>query len=304
MKAVQYREYGDADVLEVVEDAPDPHAEAGQVRIAVKAAGVNQADWKMRSGMMGGGTLDQPRIPGFEASGVIDEVGDGVSDVVVGDEVFGSAASGGAAQLAVLGAFAKKPEGMSWEEAAGLPVAVETAIRAIDLLGVADGSTFLINGASGGVGQAAIQFARARGALVIGTASEGNAELLESLGAEATTYGDGLPERVASLAPEGVDFALDAAGHGALPGLIEITGSPDNVVTIADFENAGALGVRATGGGADSRFDEALPLAAELYEKGRFSLPVERTFPLEQIAEAQRVSEQGHARGKLVLLVD
>lgn len=303
MKAIQYSEYGGTDVLKLVDDADEPHAGAGQVRVAVKAAGVNQADWKIRSGMMGGGELDGPQVPGLEVSGVVDQVGDGVTDVAVGDEVFGPAGSGGAAQLAVLDAFAKKPAEMSWEEAAGLPVAVETAIRAMDLLGVDEGTTFLINGASGGVGQAAIQFARARGALVVGTASEGNAELLESLGAEATTYGDGLPGRVEMLAPEGVDAALDAAGHGALPDLIEITGSPDNVVTIADFQESGKLGVRATTG-AEGRSWQALALAAELYEKGTFTLPVERTFPLEEIAEAQRVSEEGHARGKLVLLVE
>lgn len=303
MKAIQYSEYGGTDVLELVDDAAEPHAGAGQVRVAVRATGVNQADWKMRSGMMGGGAIESPRIPGFEVSGVVDEVGDGVADVAVGDEVFGSAATGGAAEFALLEAFVEKPAGMSFEEAAGLPVAVETAIRAMDLLGVGEGSTLLINGASGGVGQAAIQFARARGALVIGTASEGNAELLESLGAEATTYGAGLPARVGPLAPEGVDFALDAAGHGALPELIEITGSPDNVVTIADFQASGELGVRATSG-AEGRSWQALSLAAELYEKGAFSLPVERTFPLPDIAEAQRVSEEGHARGKLVLLVD
>lgn len=303
MKAVQYREYGDADVLEVVEDAPDPHAGAGQIRVAVKAAGVNQADWKMRSGMMGGDTLDEPKIPGFEVSGVIDEIGEGVTGVAVGDAVFGSAASGGSAQFAVLEAFAARPEAMSWEEAAGLPVAVETTERVLDLLGLEKGQTLLINGASGGVGQAAIQFARVRGANVIGTASAANAELLESLGAKATTYGEGLPGRVAELAPDGVDRAFDAAGHGALPDLIKITGSADNVVTIADFQESGPLGVRATSG-SEGRAWQALALAAELFEKGEFSLPVERTFPLEQIAEAQRVSEEGHARGKLVLLVD
>lgn len=303
MRAIQYTEYGDVEVMKLVDDAEEPHPGAGEVRVAVKAAGVNQADWKIRSGMMGGGELDGPKIPGLEAAGVVDEVGEGVTDVAVGDAVFGSVSSGGAAELAVLSAYAAKPEAMSWEEASGLPVAVETTVRALDLLGVSEGDTLLIDGASGGVGQAAIQFARARGASVIGTASASNAELLESLGAKATTYGDGLPGRVAELAPEGVDYALDASGKGGLPDLIEITGSADNVVTIADFQASGDLGVRATSGG-DGRSWQALPLAAELFEKGDFTLAVQRTFPLEEIAEAHLVSQEGHARGKLVLLVD
>jgi NADPH:quinone reductase-like Zn-dependent oxidoreductase len=201
----------------------------------------------------------------------------------------------------VLTDFADKPRAMTWEEAAGLPVAVETSVRAMDVVGLGHGETVVINGGSGGVGQAAVQLALARGAKVIATASEANQELLRDLGATPTTYGGGLPARVAELAPDGVDAALDIAGHGALPELVELVGGTERVVTIADFEAAGELGVTATSG-SEGRSWQALPLAAGLFEKGEFHLPVDQTFPLAQAAEAQRVSEQGHPRGKLVLV--
>jgi NADPH:quinone reductase-like Zn-dependent oxidoreductase len=302
MKAVQFSEYGGPDVLQVA-DVEEPHAGAGQIRVAVKGAGVNPVDWKLRSGMMREVMpVEMPSIPGSDVAGVVDEVGDGVSDVAVGDEVFGFAVGGSAAQHAVLEHYAAKPADLWWAEAAGLPVAVETAVRTLDLLGLEPGRTILVNGAAGGVGIAAVQFARARGARVIGTASESNHEFLRTLGAEPTTYGEGLVERVRELAPDGVDRALDTAGRGALPELIEITGSPDHVVTIADF-SAAEHGVRiATGAG--ERSWEALGQAAQLHQAGKFTMPVAQTFPFEQAAEAHRLSEGGHVRGKLVLIPD
>jgi NADPH:quinone reductase-like Zn-dependent oxidoreductase len=302
MKAVQFSEYGDPDVLHVA-DAEEPHASSGQIRIAVKAAGVNPIDWKIRSGAMREATpIELPSIPGSDVAGVVDEVGEGVTDVGAGDEVFGFAVGGGAAQFAVLEHYAVKPADLSWVEAAGLPVAVETAGRTLDLLGLEPNQTILINGAAGGVGSAAVQLARARGARVIGTASESNHEFLRTLGAEPTTYGEGLVDRVRPLAPDGVDRALDTAGRGALPDLIEITGSPDHVVTIADF-TAAEHGVRVTTG-ADPRSWEALDQAARLHQAGQFTVVVAQTFPFEEASEAHRISEDGHVRGKLVLAAD
>ncbi len=302
MKAVRFSEYGDPDVLRV-EEVDEPHAGAGQIRVAVKAAGVNPIDWKIRSGAMAQVMpVDLPRIPGSDVAGVVDEVGDGVTDAAVGDEVFGSAVGGGSADYAVVDHYAAKPAGLSWAEAAGLPVAVETAVRSLDLLGVGDGQTIVINGAAGGVGIAAVQLARARGARVIGTASATNHAFLRDLGAEPTTYGDGLAERVRDLAPGGVDRAFDTAGHGALPDLVEITGNADYVVTIADF-SAPQYGVRVTTGG-EGRAWQALGQAAELFEQGRFTLPVAETFPFSQAPAAHRRSEDGHVRGKLVLVPD
>lgn len=300
MRAVQFSEYGEPDVLHVAE-APEPHAGEGQIRIAVKAAGVNPIDWKIRSGAM-----EQvmpavlPRITGSEAAGVVDEVGPGVTGVTAGDEVFGSSIGGGAAQYTLLSHFAVKPASLSWEEAAGLPVAAETSVRSLDLLGVQAGQVLLVNGAAGGVGSVAVQFARARGARVIGTAGKGNHEFLRSIGVEPTTYGDGLIDRVRRLAPEGVDRAFDTAGRGALPDLVALTGDPDHVITIADF-SAAEHGVRVTSGDG-LRAWHALAEAAELYEAGRLVLPVAQAFSFEEAPEAHRVSQAGHVRGKLVLI--
>lgn len=299
MKALQYAEYGEPSVLRVV-DVNEPHAGPGQIRVAVKAVGINPVDWKLRKGVYKAGL---PAITGSDIAGVVDEIGDGVTDVTVGDEVFGVAVSGGAAEYAVVENYAVKPAGMPFEEAAGLPVPVETAARALQVLGLSSGQTWLINGAAGGVGSAAVQLARVRGATVIGTASAGNHDYLRSLGAVPTTYGGGLPARVKELAPQGVDAALDTSGRGALPDLIEITGSPERVVTIADPQ-AGQYGVPYTSGrSGESRAWHALAEAAELWERGQFSMPVAQTFPLADGPQAHRLSEEGHVRGKLVLLV-
>jgi NADPH:quinone reductase-like Zn-dependent oxidoreductase len=301
MKAIQFSRFGGPEVLELVE-LTDPHPGPGQIRVAVRAAAVNPIDWKVRSGAMGG---DLPQTTGREVAGVVDELGDGVTDVAAGDRVFGFAAGGGgAAELALLADYAPIPPSLDFAEAAGLPVAVETAVRTLDLLGVGAGTTLLVNGASGGVGSAAVQIARARGARVIGTASPNNHEYLRSLGAEPTTYGEGLVERVRELAPGGADAALDAAGGGALPALVELAGGTERVVTIADYAGAESTGVRFSGGMGTGRAVHALGEIGELIEAGQFSPAVAQTFPLAQIAEAHRLSETGHVRGKLVLLVD
>jgi len=301
MKAIQFHEFGGPEVLELVE-LPDPEPAAGQIRVRVRAAGINPIDWKVRRGAMGG---DLPKRTGQEVAGVVDALGEGVTDVAVGDEVFGGAAGGGgAAELALLENYAPIPSTLDFARAAALPVAVETATRTLDALGVTDGQTVLINGASGSVGIAAVQLARGRGARVIGTASAANQDYLRSFGAEATTYGDGLAERVAELAPDGVDRALDAAGGGVLPVLVELTGAPDRVVTIADYAGAEETGVSFSGGMGPERAWHALQEVGPLIDAGTFSVPVAQTFPLAQIAEAHRISETGHPRGKLVLIVE
>jgi NADPH:quinone reductase-like Zn-dependent oxidoreductase len=301
MKAVTFTEYGGPEVLHVA-DVEAPHPGPGQIRIAVRAAAVNPVDWKARSGAMRQVMpVSFPAIDGREAAGVVDELGPDVTDMAVGDEVFGFTVGGAAAEHAILEDFARKPAGLSWEEAASLPVAVETSVRVFTVLGgVGDGQTLLVNGAAGGVGTAAVQLARVRGARVIGTAGERNQEFLRSLGAEPTTYGAGLVERVRALAPDGVDLAFDTAGRGGVPDLIALTGDPARVATIADFSVA-ALGVKVTGGG-DFRAVEALGEAAALIEAGRFRMPVEQTFTFAQAGEAHRISQEGHVRGKLVLI--
>jgi NADPH:quinone reductase-like Zn-dependent oxidoreductase len=300
MRAAQFEEFGGPEVLKLVE-VDEPHAGAGQVRVAVRAVSVNPVDWKLRSGMMGG---ELPQIVGRDLAGVVDELGDGVTDVAIGDRAFGFAVGGGAAEFALLEHYATIPDSIDFASAAALPVAVETATRTLDLLGISAGQTLLVNGAAGSVGISAVQLARERGARVIGTASPGNHDFLRSLGAEPTTYGEGLVERVRELSPNGVDAALDAAGGGALPALVGLAGGSEHVVTIADYQGAQELGVAFSGGGGGDRAWGALAAVAQLIVDGRFELPVARTFPLDAVAEAQRESETGHVRGKLVLLVD
>ena len=303
MRGIQFTQFGGPEVLELVE-LPDPEPGPGQIRLAVRATGVNPIDWKVRSGAMGG---DLPRRTGQEVAGVVDRLGDGVTGVEVGDAVFGGAAGGGgAAELALLESYARVPEALDFVGAAALPVAVEAAVRALDALGVTGGQTVLINGASGSVGVAAVQFARARGARVIGTASEANHGYLREFGAEPTTYGDGLVQRVRALVGDqdpAVDRALDAAGGGVLPDLVALTGAPEHVLTIADYAGAEQTGVTFSGGAGTERAWHALDDAAQLIEAGRFRLPVAQTFPLAEIGEAQRISQSGHPRGKLVVIV-
>ncbi len=300
MRAIRFSQFGGPEVLELA-DVPEPHPGPGQVRIRVHAAGVNPIDWKVRQGLMGG---ELPMSSGREAAGVVDALGEGVGDVALGDRVFGFAADGaGAAELALLTDYAPIPPSLGFAEAAALPVAIETATRTLDVLGVGEGTTVVVNGAAGAVGTAAVQIARARGARVLGTASPANHDYLRSLGAEPTTYGDGLAERLGELAPGGIDAALDAAGGGALPDLVAATGDPGHVVTVADFAGAQATGAVFSGGLGTGRALHALRDIHGLVEAGRFSLPVAEEFPLERAAEAHRVSQDGHVRGKLVLTV-
>jgi NADPH:quinone reductase-like Zn-dependent oxidoreductase len=300
MKAVQYESYGEPDVLRIVEiDAP--HAGAGQIRIAVRAAGVNPLDWKLRSGVYRDFMpIDLPSGVGAEAAGVVDEVGDGVLDVAIGDRVFGLTVRRTAmAENAVLTSWAHIPDGMPFEVAGGLAIISESATRILDLVAIKAGETLLVVGAAGGVGSAVLQLARHRGVTVIGAASEAKHGYLRKLGAVPTTYGPGLPARVRELAPQGVDAALDLAGAGVIPDLVEIVGDPNRVLSIADID-ASKHGAQVTTSHGNHP-EIALRNVAELYTKGAFDLAIEHTFSLDQIAEAQRRSAGRRVAGKLVV---
>jgi NADPH:quinone reductase-like Zn-dependent oxidoreductase len=187
MKVVRFDRFGGPEVLEMV-DLPDSHPGPGEVRIAVRAAGVNPSDWKKRKGLMDADE-ELPQTMGHEAAGIVDELGESVVDVTVGDCVFGFSAAGAAqAELAVLSYYAPIPPSLDFAGAAALPAAIETATRALEELGLGSASTLLINGASGSVGSAAVQLAVVRGARVIGTASPANHDYLRSLGAEPVAY--------------------------------------------------------------------------------------------------------------------
>lgn len=297
MKAIQFSKYGGPEVLHVVE-VDEPHAGAGQVRIAVRAAGVNPSDWKRRAGIFE--SVSFPSGVGVEASGVVDEVGLGVSDASVGDAVFGFGANT-AAQYAVLTHWAHKPDGVSFEVAGGLPVIADTATRALDEVGVKSSETLLVSGAAGGIGSAVVQLAHLRGITVIGTASTQKHDYLHGLGAIPTTYGPGLAERARELAPQGVDAALDVAGSGIIPELIEIVGDASRVLSVADF-SAEKYGAKFSHGPPKNP-ERVFADVARLCSEGLFRLRVEQTFPLERTAEAHEISARGHVAGKLVILI-
>lgn len=300
MKAIRYNEYGGPEVLKLVE-VEEPHAGAGQVRITVRAVGVNPADWKRFTGVFRDFMPTEfPAGVGFEAAGIVDEVGDDVAEVKIGDAVFGLEKNT-LAEHAVLSSWAVKPDDMPFEVAGGLAVVTETGTRSLDKVGVKEGETLLISGAAGGVGSAIIQFARDRGITVIGTASQPKHDYLRGLGAIPTTYGAGLAGRVSELAPQGVDAALDLAGSGNIPELIKIVGEPSRVLSLSDF-SAPQHGAQFSTQTMEHP-ERALAEAARLYSEGGLQLQIEKTFPLERSGEAQSLSMEGHVTGKLVICV-
>ncbi|MEU4494261.1 NADP-dependent oxidoreductase [Streptomyces sp. NPDC023998] len=300
MEAIVFEEFGGPEVLRLTE-AAEPHAGPGQVRVTVKAAGVNPADYKIRYGWMQEVfPTSLPATLGLEFAGIVDEVGEGVNGAAVGDEVLGWTVTGAYAQYALAESFAPKPAGLGWAEAAALPVATETAQRVLDLLKVQAGETLLLHGAAGAVGAAATQLAVAAGVTVIGTASPAGHDYLRELGATPVAYGDGLAERVRAAAPQGVDAVFDAAGKWVLPLSIELRGgTTERIVTIADPE-AQAHGVTFSGGGTE-RPEIALAGHARLAADGRLRIPVVEVFPLAEASKAHALSETGHVRGKLVI---
>jgi NADPH:quinone reductase-like Zn-dependent oxidoreductase len=305
------REFGGPEVLGLVEsEVPSPGPE--EVRIDVRAAGVNPADVKLREGLFG-----RPPLPlrlGSEVAGVVTEVGPGVTSVQPGDEVVAYRVSGGyATELLTKAANVfRKPASLSFEEASGLLLAGVTAVHALEAAGMGDGmgdgETLLVHGAGGGVGQLLVQLARLRGVRVIGTGSERSAAALEAVGAEPVAYGDGLADRVRALAPQGVDAAIDLAGTDEALGVsLDLVADRDRIVTSVPRQQAVDAGIRAIGGGpgADPGTEIRKAARAELVRlagEGSLRVRVARTLPLTEVAEAHRLVAQGHASGKVVLL--
>ncbi len=308
MKALDLKIYGKPlDVL-LLEDVAIPAPGAGQVRVRVHACALNPADWAVCQGFL---PVPPPRGIGFDVSGIVDALGEGVTNVNVGDLVFGVPdfiryPTSGAAEYAILKVFVPVPEGLDLTQAAALPMAVETAARSVDLLGITAGQTLMVNGGGTMTGFAAVQMALLRGAHVIATAGETFASRLRDFGAKVTPYGDGMVERVRALAGGAPDYALHTAQvKGTLPDLVRIVdGDPKRVLSFADFDEEG-IGVRTTGRerGVVQRYD-VLGYYAKLAAEGRFSIPVARTFRLEDWREAAEISMSKQAHGKLILLPD
>ncbi|MDX2676278.1 NADP-dependent oxidoreductase [Streptomyces sp. NY05-11A] len=308
MKAISYARYGGPETLEYG-DVPDPRVGPDAVLVKVRAAAVNPVDWKCREGHLDP-ILDAvfPVVPGWDVSGIVVQPGVSVTEYAVGDEVIGyvredflSRGTFAEYVAAPVRTLARKPRNLTWEEAAGLPLAGLTAYQALTrALQVKRGETVLVHAAAGGVGSIAVQLARHLGARVIGTASEANHAFVRSLGGEPVTYGAGLSERVRGLAPEGVDAAFDTVGGDTLKVSANLLAPEGRLVSIVDGEVL-AYGGRYYWGRPDA---EDLTRLAELADQGVVSVHVRETFPLERAADAHRLSQEGHTRGKIVVTVD
>ena len=305
MRAAVYDRFtDDFDDIEVRE-IEDPKVPPASVLIEVKAAGVNPVDWKL----VGGG-LDKflptqfPVIPGWDVAGTVVGLGFDTPEFEIGDEVVAYARKdvlgGGtfAEKVAVpVHAVTKKPAGLTWEQAGGLPLAGNTALRTLDALGDLDGKTVLIHGAAGGVGSMAVQIAKAAGARVIGTASERNHHYLRGLGAEPITYGEGLADRVRELADGPVDAVADFVG-GQLETTLAVLADDGAHASIADptVTTHGGRYIWVRPDGATTA------RLTELVDAGKLSVEVDQIFPLAEVADAFRSSAEGHTRGQLVIV--
>jgi NADPH:quinone reductase-like Zn-dependent oxidoreductase len=293
MKAVAFTGPGGPEVLRVL-DLPEPHAGPGQVRVRVKAAGVQPFDAAVRAGWEPPGlVLSWPRVPGNEFAGVVDE-----GELPAGTEVLGFTAVQAAAEYVVVPAsdVTPKPPEMPWDVAGGFTAGAQTASIALEVLQLRAGETLLVHGAAGSVGGVAVQLAKLRGAEVIGTASEANQDYLRELGATPVVYGEGLRERLAGL---GINVVLDGAGGEALDVSLDLVKDRQRILTLVDHGRAAELGVLVSKAG---RSAARLAELAGLYAKGDLRFLVRRTYPYPEAAAAHREIETKHGRGKIVLM--
>ncbi|GGJ93863.1 NADP-dependent oxidoreductase [Pseudomonas matsuisoli] len=306
MKAVTYDAYGGPEQLRITEQ-PKPKVGPGEILVKVRRASVNPVDWKILAG-----ELDPvmqvyfPVTPGWDVAGVVEATGFDVPEFAPGDEVLAYARrdfihDGTFAEYATVPARAatKKPQGLNWDEAASLPLAGLTAYQVLQRMAPKRGETLLVHAATGGVGLHAVQIARDMGLRVIGTASEKNHDYLRNLGVEPVAYGEGLVQRVKALAPEGVDLVADFIGgvrDETLAVLRQGTGRHASITDDTVAERGGHwVWVR------PDRDD--LAVLAEMAASGRLNVPIAKVFPLEETAEAFRLSQEGHTRGKIVIRV-
>ncbi len=306
-RAVVFNSYGAAtEVFEVAEVA-EPHAAAGQVRVRVKAAGLNPVDWKIALYPPVGDSYQLAGFPsgnGNDFSGVIDEIGDGVTGWGVGDEVYGGRRFYAQADylLADPATLVAKPAGLRWEQAGALDIVGRTAWAAVASQNLTAEDTVLVTAAAGGVGVLAVQLAKRAGATVIGTASPANHDYLRSLGVIPLAYGDGLVDRVRAIAPQGVTVVLDNHGAASIQAALDLGVAPDRINTIADRAFGSQHGVAGVGGAAAGR--EELEALGLLIAAGEIDFPIEATYPLEQVCDAYARLQSGHLRGKIVLLTE
>ncbi|QXE38861.1 NADP-dependent oxidoreductase [Streptomyces sp. GMY02] len=302
-KAYVHTRHGGPEV-ETFAELPVPSPGPGQLLVAVRAAGVNPVDWKLRNGYVrpGSAPAELPAVLGSEVSGVVEATGPGVEGFAVGDAVFGSTLTGGYAEYTLLpvAVAAHKPDALSFTDAATLPVAAATAYDGLRQADLAPGATLLITGVGGGVGVAAAQIARGLGIRVVGTASAGKKDFVESLGAVHVPSGPGLVERIRAAAPGGIDAVLDLVGGDDLRAVAELVADRTKLISAADKGTVPQLGGAAL---VRARTAEVLDEVAKLVLDGTLRPYVTRTFPLDRADEALRAVEEGHVRGKIVIEV-
>jgi enoyl reductase len=301
--AIVFTEYGDPDVLRLAH-GPLPQPGPGQLRVRVKAAGVQPFDCLFRSGAARQWMpASFPQRLGNEFAGVVDALGTGATGLSIGDEVLGWAVQASYAEHVIVGVgqLQPKPPGMPWAEAAVLSASGQTAATAISRLEIGAGETILIHAGAGGVGSFAVQIARSRGATVIATSRPVNHDYLRSLGAIPVTYGEGLADRVRAIAPNGPDAALDAAGTlEATLSSLELVRDRDRIATLAFSPSAGEHGIRRI---STERSVEQLRELTDLHVAGALRISIQSAHPLVAAPVAHREIETGHVRGKIVLTV-
>ncbi len=291
--------YGPPEVLKWT-GVPRPEPGEGQVRIKVRAAGISPTDLALRAGYLKDIPLPPGAVLGFEAAGTVDAVGPGVTGTSIGDAVaallFGL---GGYAEYAVASIWTRKPETVSWVDAAALPSSAEAAIGVLRQLKVKSGETLLLFGGGGSVGVIATQLAVARGINVISVVGEHDETLARQLGATPVRYGADLVDRVRTLGA--VDAVFDAAGTGVLADAIALAGGPERVITLSDPAAAdfGVMLSQPTSDRAPGALDETIALLAD----GRLRLRAHRSMPMPQAAEAHRKLESGDVHERIVLTI-
>jgi NADPH:quinone reductase-like Zn-dependent oxidoreductase len=302
VKAVRFDEYGEADVLKVV-DVPRPVPGPGQVLVQVKAAGINPGEAKIRAGLLDAmWPATFPSGEGSDLAGIVAETGPGVTGVSAGDEVIGYTDNRAShAEYVVVEAenLTAKPAAVPWQVAGSLFVAGATAYAVVRAVGVTEGDTVVVSGAAGGVGSLAVQLARRAGAIVIGLASPANHEWLTSHGVIPVAYGTGVADRIRQAAGK-VDAFIDTFGADYVDIALELGVEPSRIDTIVRFDAVGEHGVKAEGNAAGASASVLAELAG-LIADGELELPIAVTFPLSQVQDAYRRLESGHIRGKVVL---
>jgi NADPH:quinone reductase-like Zn-dependent oxidoreductase len=304
-KAVRYDRYGEIDVLEV-RDVPRPRPSGGEVVVAVRAAGVNPGESMIRRGLLHDRwPATFPEGEGSDLAGVVDELGDSVTDFAVGDEVLGfSLTRSSHAEYTTVPTeqLVRKPAAVPWEVAGSLFTAGAAAYAAVRSVALGAGDVVAVSGAAGGVGTIAVQLAKRTGATVLGVAGPGNDEWLSRHGVTPVNYGDDLATRLRAASPTGrVDAFLDLFGGGYVElAVVDLGVAPERVDTIIDFAAVERYGVKVEGTAAATSAAVVAELA-ELVAAGRLEVPIAGVFPLDQVREAYRILEGRHTRGKLVL---